>query len=76
MQILGKKLGKTLLGCSYGIIHDTPTVFHITVQKEHRGICETVENPKSMEELDNKVLSLEQELLSQPLLTTGNSNTE
>lgn len=61
---MGKEVGKTEKGTWYCILQDAPNSFHISVSKDNLVLYDHVENPTGMEQLRNKVIELEDDLLN------------
>ena len=59
-----KKVGTSASGSHYSVLQDGPASFHISVQYKDRIRYDYIQNPKSMEEIDNTINELEQELLN------------
>jgi hypothetical protein len=59
----GKKIGQTPRGNWYGILQDGNGSFHLTVGVRGTFSYEHIENPNSMDALDNHVYRMEDEML-------------
>lgn len=65
---IAKKSDSTKKGSRYVILQDSPTSFHVSVQRGDKVIYEHFERPESMDFLLNQINVLEEELLQTPKL--------
>lgn len=67
---IAKKSDSTEKGSRYVILQDSPTSFHVSVQRGDKAIYEHFERPESMDFLLNQINVLEEELMTEPKLLT------
>lgn len=67
---IAKKSDSTEKGSRYVILQDSPTSFHVSVQRGDKLIYDHIEQPESMEFLMKQISLLEEELLVEPKLLT------